>query len=530
MTQSYNDNQSGYTRILLVLIFLLIAAGAGYVIFQPGAPSDSSPDPKNAGKSSSFRKTTPEKDTKNTKSSNYNDSSGKNNQKITINKPEENQSDQHNQTLIKAKEAVKHKKFQKAAKLYNKLAKETDQSEQQEIYARKRKRLLYKYYFSRANQQIKETEAPSIENLKDIQSLLDQALSYRDQKEARKIQKRISQKIKTKKKEKRKKKREELKRLFAQAQTLWKKHKYEPALKKLEEIQSIDVSSPVQEKARKRQEEWTQKRKLFDLWIKKAKSDREKEKWTSMKNKIKTALDYMPDHPDGIKLLQHAKKQIIQEQMVEIPAGQYRVGSSDVPGNPSRKVQTDGFYIDRKEVSNQEYKQFLAATNYPTAPPGWQSRDFPEGKANHPVEGVRYEDARAYARWADKRLPTEQEWEIATRGRDSNSFPWGTEAEHINERANTLEAQESGTVAVSTYKKGKSPFGLFHTIGNVAEWTRTKIHLKEQDETTTFSVVKGGSYLFPLSKSLPSKRFLYDPKSQLKGIGFRCARDLQNND
>src|SRR3989338_10697983 len=118
------------------------------------------------------------------------------------------------------------------------------------------------------------------------------------------------------------------------------------------------------------------------------------------------------------------------EGMVYIPSGEFIMGSEDVDTEglakefgerkvryyedekPMRKIFLKGFYIDKYEVTNIEYKAFIAATGYPS-PPTWEKDMYPNGKANHPVNNVTWFDAHPYYTFAGKRHPIEEEWEKA---------------------------------------------------------------------------------------------------------------------
>jgi len=91
------------------------------------------------------------------------------------------------------------------------------------------------------------------------------------------------------------------------------------------------------------------------------------------------------------------------KEMVYIPAGEFLVGEE------KKTVYVEAFYIDKYLVTNAEYKKFVDATGYPP-PMHWRRGTYPDGKADHPVVQVNWEDAAAYAQWAGKRLPTEGEW------------------------------------------------------------------------------------------------------------------------
>jgi formylglycine-generating enzyme required for sulfatase activity len=133
----------------------------------------------------------------------------------------------------------------------------------------------------------------------------------------------------------------------------------------------------------------------------------------------------------------------------------------------TRPIALRPFAIDLTPVTNAEFGGFLGATAYRPKQPRnflkhWAGPRPPRGLDDHPVVYVGLEDARAYARWAGKRLPTEEEWQFAAQGRDGRKFPWG-EALQPN-RCN--DGSTGGTTPVRAFPDGRSPFGLYDLCGN----------------------------------------------------------------
>ncbi|WP_061219090.1 formylglycine-generating enzyme family protein [Leptospira weilii] len=172
------------------------------------------------------------------------------------------------------------------------------------------------------------------------------------------------------------------------------------------------------------------------------------------------------------------------------------------------------FYIDKYEVTNQEYSKFLKETNT-APPPHWKGGKYPIGKEHHPVNGITYREAEAYARWSGKRLPTEMEWEKAARGtgmtwkinRDESysffpntlEYPFGNDFD--SSLCNTLESQKMDTISVyELAKKSASPYGAIGMCGNVAEWTSSDYlpyqghSLKRNAFGKMHKVIRGGSF------------------------------------
>lgn len=211
--------------------------------------------------------------------------------------------------------------------------------------------------------------------------------------------------------------------------------------------------------------------------------------------------------------------------MVYVPAGEFLYGDN------KRKMHLDDFWIDKTPVTNAEYKRFLDANPKHRVPSGssdwakpynWDEtkRTYPAGKENHPVVLVSWDDAQAYAQWAGKRLPTEQEWEKAARGTDGREYPWGAWQDG---RANTEEAGIKGTSPVRQFSPlGDSPYSCVDMAGNVWEWTDSW-----WDEKKEWRVLRGGSwYNDKLWSRCAARNRNYPRRSprywSLSG-GFRCC-------
>ena len=201
------------------------------------------------------------------------------------------------------------------------------------------------------------------------------------------------------------------------------------------------------------------------------------------------------------------------------PPGMVRVpGGECVVGRERRQLRLPGFFMDRHEVTNLAYHKFVIQAGYP-APPHWKQGAIPAGLENHPVVNVDHADARAYARWAGKRLPTEEEWEKAARGAEGRIYPWGDEPD--NTRANLFHpaAQGLGTRAVGSTAQGVSPYGCHDMAGNVLEWTDSRMGEN--------FVLKGGSW--GLSREGGACHFRYvffPPETRTPMVGFRCVKDM----
>jgi formylglycine-generating enzyme required for sulfatase activity len=206
-----------------------------------------------------------------------------------------------------------------------------------------------------------------------------------------------------------------------------------------------------------------------------------------------------------------------------------------VPIAFEREVKLKPYAMDLIPVTNAQFAEFLKASGYrPPCPENflkhWRQAAPPAGKEHHPVVYVDLEDARAYARWRGKRLPTEEEWQYAAQGPDGFKYPWGNEM--LSDRCNGSE--DGGTTPVRAFPKGRSTFGLYDLCGNVWEWTESE----RSDGRTRFCILRGGSYYKargsvwyadggPQPCSFAAKFLLmWSGLNRCATIGFRCAMDL----
>ena len=300
--------------------------------------------------------------------------------------------------------------------------------------------------------------------------------------------------------------------------------------------------------------------------------------------------------------------------MAWIPGGEYSMGSEDpmmgADARPVHRVYVDGFWMDRTEVTNDEFARFVKATgcvtvaervpkaeDFPGAPrenlvagsvvftppdrsvpldnhlqwwdyikgANWRHPEGPAtslaGKGRHPVVHVAYDDARAYAKWAGKRLPTEAEWEFAARGGlDRKAYTWGDEFRpqgrymansfqgHFPERS-TGEDGYGLRAPVCSFPE--NAFGLCDMAGNVWEWVTDwyrhdyyatlagagALARNPQGPADSFDpsepgvkkrVHKGGSFLCTdqyCSRYMPGGRGKGDPDTGTDHVGFRCVRN-----
>ena len=243
-------------------------------------------------------------------------------------------------------------------------------------------------------------------------------------------------------------------------------------------------------------------------------------------------------------------------EMVRIPAGDFffKVSGIEIEGenwigldvqypwensprrSHARKMPMKSFYIDKFPVTNADFKKFIDATRYQPADDHNFLRDWTDGRPragweNKPVTWVSIEDARAYAKWAGKRLPHEWEWQYAAQGSDQRLYPWGNQWDDQAVPQPYKGRELPGPSAVDAHARGASPFGVMDMIGNVWQWTDEFV-----DDHTRGAILRGGSYYqpqgsmwyFPQAYKLTEhgKYLLMAPSKDRAGtIGFRCVRD-----
>jgi formylglycine-generating enzyme len=255
----------------------------------------------------------------------------------------------------------------------------------------------------------------------------------------------------------------------------------------------------------------------------------------------------------------------IASDMVLIPGGTYRIGDDSPHASadaPLREVTLKPFYIDRHEVTNRQFAEFVEASGYRTTAEreggGWGYRagssDWEylrgaswrhplgpsseiEQAADHPVVLVSWEDARAYAAWAGKRLPSEAEWEVAARGgrsagehatvdhkpaEDGSANVWQGKWPRRNELIDGFFY----TAPVGSFEPNS--VGLYDMIGNVWEWTEDPYDPINAPE---LRVSRGGSWFCSASYCgayRPGFRGRSPASRAFNNVGFRCARDAES--
>ena len=237
--------------------------------------------------------------------------------------------------------------------------------------------------------------------------------------------------------------------------------------------------------------------------------------------------------------------------MVLIPEGPFPMGvpHGDRDGGrdeyPRHDVFVNNFYIDKFELTNGRYLEFVKATKHriPQNPKNatrnlWEGDTITESLADRPVVNVDWADAQAYCQWAGKRLPTEAEWEKAAKGTADRRFPWGN-VEPTNKHLNFNQQWigEKTLMPVGSYELGKSPFGVYDMAGNVWEWVNDWYDAKYYEkspaknptgpETGTKRVLRGSGWQNETPTVRIFTRVDSDPTIRNESTGFRCAVDVR---
>jgi len=231
------------------------------------------------------------------------------------------------------------------------------------------------------------------------------------------------------------------------------------------------------------------------------------------------------------------------QEMVWIPDGSYKMGASPNDAgagydeHPSHSVRVDGFWLDRTEVTNAQYRRCVDAD---VCSPPHRTGGFEDpNHADHPVLWVDWFQAKTYARWAQKRLPTEAEWEWAARGGTETRFPWG-DLWHDgggNAVGATGNDRWGATAPVASFPA--ATWGVYDLLGNVSEWVEDIYHKTYWNApldgrawlqlngppVERRRIVRGGSYITQPVRLRVSHRDDRAPETFNRAIGFRCAAD-----
>ena len=274
------------------------------------------------------------------------------------------------------------------------------------------------------------------------------------------------------------------------------------------------------------------------------------------------ALLLRPQIFDGLSE-QHCEAALtaLNEGMVKITGGKVQLFSLQNGADKQRHriVELDPFYMDRFQVTNLEYEQFVLAGGYEqtsvwspkilgriadltdrTGQPGprfWRDGQFADGEELHPVVGINWYEAMAYARWAGKRLPSDPEWvkaaaspvELSDGRVRQRVYPWGDTMDRA-----VANVWGSGTVPVDEFSGGASPHGVQQLVGNAWEWMFDDFGAWEEEgdrleSTTRMKSIRGGAYDTYFDNQATSRFQSADSELARKhNIGFRCAIAAQD--
>jgi formylglycine-generating enzyme required for sulfatase activity len=229
---------------------------------------------------------------------------------------------------------------------------------------------------------------------------------------------------------------------------------------------------------------------------------------------------------------------VFKPELLSIPAGRFDMGRNDgapQEGPVRTGVTVGSFFMDKTEVTNAEYAQYIRDTGE-QPPSHWSSGKPDPGEEMLPVVNVSYRDAVKFAEWRSKRdgvryrLPTEEEWEYVARGGDQqNIYPWGNE--WVQGRAGTKDSGATGPKPVGSYPDDKTRWGVLDMAGNVYEWTSSKASLYPGSQVQIdpahkgWIIVRGGAYVTDYKQKPPSTyRDWFDPSRKEPVIGFRLIR------
>ncbi|HJT28615.1 MAG TPA: SUMF1/EgtB/PvdO family nonheme iron enzyme [Pyrinomonadaceae bacterium] len=228
----------------------------------------------------------------------------------------------------------------------------------------------------------------------------------------------------------------------------------------------------------------------------------------------------------------------VKAELLPIDGGTFQMGRKNGPlqETPAHLVTVESFLMDRTEVTNTEYAEFVRETNH-AAPSHWVGNKPAFGQEQWPIVNVSFDDATAFAAWRSKRdgvsyrLPTEQEWEYAARnGEQSDLYPWGPEW-----KDKAAVVKDATPAAVGSRPEGKNKWGVFDLIGNVWEWTSSKVSVYPGNPTKIpasaqdWVSIRGGCYVSDPSKSdtpvTACLREFVPPSTKTTLLGFRLVRN-----
>ena len=206
---------------------------------------------------------------------------------------------------------------------------------------------------------------------------------------------------------------------------------------------------------------------------------------------------------------------ITEQDLIRIYESEGRQNPIFATEVPFRNVHLDAYYIDRYPVTNYQYRKFVESTGHRR--PIFLDDDT-WGRPMQPVVFVGWDDARKYAHWAGKTLPTEPQWEKAARGNDARWWAWGHD--FYPGKCNSRESQIEHTSEIGTYDTGLSPYGCYDMCGNVWE-------MCEGSWLEGYPPMRGGCFLGSASFVRVTCRWTpEDPSGGAHWLGFRCVKEI----
>lgn len=266
------------------------------------------------------------------------------------------------------------------------------------------------------------------------------------------------------------------------------------------------------------------------------------------------------DHPQAANIIAKVRA-VLEANMALVPAGSVTFNSTltSAPGSPEIDIEVEPFLLDVHSVTNARFQKFVDGGGYDaleywpeeiwphlielkdlTGQPGprfWQHGRHNAALSAHPVAGISWYEAQAYALWIGQRLPTEAEWQMAASWHINSStdlmrrFPWGDAMD--NQRCNIWSSAIKQTVPVGEYENGVAPNQVRQLIGNVWEWTDTEYSITDDEGRPIVGempmhVIRGGAF----DTYFETQATNYFRTGQLAlarshNTGFRCAMDLR---